>query len=40
VREVMEKLREVPALAVTEGGQTLGRITRESVIGRLLDPRG
>ena len=40
VREVMEQLREVPALAVTEGGKTLGRISRESVIGRLLDPRG
>ncbi|MCV2874508.1 choline ABC transporter ATP-binding protein [Defluviimonas sp. WL0050] len=40
VRDVMERLREVPALAVTEGGRTLGRITRESVIGRLLDPRG
>lgn len=40
VREVMEKLREVPAIAVTEGGRTLGRISREGVIGRLLDPRG
>src|SRR5690606_15098858 len=40
VREVMEKLVRVPALAVTEGGQTVGRITRESVIGRLLNPRG
>ena len=40
VRDVMERLREVPALAVTEGGKTLGRISRESVIGRLLDPRG
>ncbi|MDI3336189.1 choline ABC transporter ATP-binding protein [Defluviimonas aestuarii] len=40
VRDVMERLREVPALAVTDGGKTLGRITRESVIGRLLDPRG
>jgi glycine betaine/proline transport system ATP-binding protein len=40
VREVMEKLREVPALAVTAGGRTLGRISREGVIGRLLDPRG
>jgi glycine betaine/proline transport system ATP-binding protein len=40
VRDVMERLREVPALAVTEGGRTLGRITREGVIGRLLDPRG
>ena len=40
VREVMERLREVPALAVTDGGKTVGRITRESVIERLLDPRG
>ena len=40
VKEVMEKLTQVPALAVTDGGRTLGRITRESVIGRLLDPRG
>jgi glycine betaine/proline transport system ATP-binding protein len=40
VRQVMEMLREVPAIAVTTGGKTLGRITRESVIGRLLDPKG
>ena len=40
VRAVMELLREVPAVAVTEGGRTLGRVSRESVIGRLLDPRG
>ena len=40
VREVMELLRKEPAVAVTDGGKTLGRITRESVIGRLLDPQG
>jgi glycine betaine/proline transport system ATP-binding protein len=40
VRVVMELLREVPAVAVTDGGKTLGRVSRESVIGRLLDPRG
>ena len=40
VRAVMELLRDVPAVAVTEGGRTLGRVSRESVIGRLLDPRG
>ncbi|PPB80262.1 glycine betaine/proline transport system ATP-binding protein [Albidovulum inexpectatum] len=40
IREVMARLREVPALAVVDGGRSLGRITRESVLGRLLDPRG
>lgn len=40
IRKVMEMLKEVPALAVTDGGRTLGRISRESLIGRLLDPRG
>lgn len=40
IRDVMELLRKEPAVAVTDGGKTLGRITRESVIGRLLDPRG
>jgi glycine betaine/proline transport system ATP-binding protein len=40
IREVMELLRKEPAVAVTDGGRTLGRISRESVIGRLLDPQG
>jgi glycine betaine/proline transport system ATP-binding protein len=40
IREIMERLKEVPAIAVTDGGRTLGRITRESVLSRLLDPRG
>ncbi|GAB4389785.1 choline ABC transporter ATP-binding protein [Albidovulum sp.] len=40
IREVMERLREVPAVAVTRGGRTLGRISREGVLARLLDPRG
>lgn len=40
IRAVMELLRHAPAVAVTDGGRTVGRISRESVIGRLLDPRG
>jgi glycine betaine/proline transport system ATP-binding protein len=40
VREVMERLLTAPALAVTADGRRLGRISRESVLRRLLDPRG
>ena len=36
VREVMERLREVPAVALSDGR----RITREGVLTRLIDPRG
>ncbi|MCT2538733.1 choline ABC transporter ATP-binding protein [Sedimentimonas flavescens] len=36
VRDVMEMLRSVPAVALSDGR----RITREGVIGRLIDPRG
>lgn len=40
VREVMERLLTAPALTVTADGRRLGRISRESVLRRLLDPRG
>ncbi len=40
VREVMERLKQAEVLAVTEAGASIGRITRESVLSRLLDPRG
>ncbi|MGB7263316.1 MAG: choline ABC transporter ATP-binding protein [Albidovulum sp.] len=40
VKDVMELLRTVPALAVTKSGKSVGRISRETVITRLLDPRG
>ena len=36
VREVMERLCHVPAVALSNGQ----RITREGVIARLIDPRG
>ena len=36
VREVMERLRDEPALPVSGGG----RVTQGSVLARLLDPRG
>ncbi|MBW0157462.1 choline ABC transporter ATP-binding protein [Sedimentimonas flavescens] len=36
VKDVMEMLRSVPAVALSDGR----RITREGVIGRLIDPRG
>jgi len=36
VKEVMELLRHVPAVALTDGR----RITREGVIARLIDPQG
>jgi len=41
VREVMERLTsEAEAVAVVDDGQPIGRITREMVLARLLDPRG
>jgi glycine betaine/proline transport system ATP-binding protein len=41
IREVMGRLRgEVRAMAVTDGGQPIGTISRESVLQRLLNPRG
>lgn len=40
VRDVMEKLRVVDAVAVTDGGETVGRISRADVMAKLLDPRG
>lgn len=40
VREVMERLAGHEVLAVTEEGRTLGHITRDGVLARLLDPRG
>jgi len=36
VKDVMEMLRSAPAVALSDGR----RITREGVIGRLIDPRG
>ena len=38
IREVMEQLQKTAALAVTDGGRTLGRISREGVFERLLSP--
>jgi len=40
VREVMTRLLSEPAVFVTDQGRTLGRITREGVFARLLNPRG
>jgi glycine betaine/proline transport system ATP-binding protein len=41
VRTVMRRLQEgAGALGVTEAGRHLGRITRDTVLARLLDPRG
>ncbi len=41
VREVMTLLsREAEVVAVVEDGQIIGRITRDMVLARLLDPRG
>ncbi|MBO6637737.1 MAG: choline ABC transporter ATP-binding protein [Roseitalea sp.] len=40
VRDVMEKLRAAEAVAVTDGGETVGRISRADVMAKLLDPRG
>jgi len=40
VRDVMEKLRAVEAVAVTAGGETVGRVSRADVMAKLLDPRG
>jgi glycine betaine/proline transport system ATP-binding protein len=39
IRSVMERLRKSKALAVRQGAQTLGHITAEGVLARLLDPR-
>ncbi|WP_343116772.1 choline ABC transporter ATP-binding protein [Ostreiculturibacter nitratireducens] len=39
VRDVMERLRDIEALTVTENGTAVGRVTREGVIRKLLDPR-
>jgi glycine betaine/proline transport system ATP-binding protein len=41
VRDVMSLLStEAEVVAVIEDGQTIGRITRDMVLARLLDPRG
>jgi len=40
VRDVMEKLRVVDAVTVTDGDETVGRISRADVMAKLLDPRG
>jgi glycine betaine/proline transport system ATP-binding protein len=40
IRAVMGALRGGGALAVTEEGTTLGVVTADSVLARLLDPRG
>ena len=41
VHEVMELLTtEAETVAVVEDGQPIGRITRDMVLARLLDPRG
>ncbi len=41
VREVMDLLTsEAETVAVVEDGQPIGRITRDMVLARLLDPRG
>ncbi|NAZ37099.1 choline ABC transporter ATP-binding protein [Rubellimicrobium sp. CFH 75288] len=40
VREVMARLRSVPALSVEEQGRPLGTVTPDTVLARLVDPRG
>ncbi len=41
VQEIMQKLiGSKAAIGVTEGGELLGQITRDTVLARLLDPRG
>ncbi|MCB1359305.1 MAG: CBS domain-containing protein, partial [Maritimibacter sp.] len=41
VREVMALLtHEAESVAVVEDGETVGRISRDMVLARLLDPRG
>jgi glycine betaine/proline transport system ATP-binding protein len=40
VREVMERLKAAPAVPVAEDGRVIGRVSREGVIARLLDPKG
>ncbi len=39
VREVMDRLQSGGALAVTEAGKTLGHVTTDRVMARLVDPR-
>jgi len=41
VRRVMEHMRDgIGAIAVVEGGKTLGLIRPDMLIGRLLNPQG
>ncbi len=40
VRDLIGRLHREAALAVAEGGQTVGRVTPSSVLARLYDPRG
>jgi glycine betaine/proline transport system ATP-binding protein len=40
VQEVMSRLATTDALTVTEGGTPIGRVTHESVVARLINPRG
>lgn len=40
VREVMARLRDAAVLSVSENGAPIGRVTREGVLTKLLDPRG
>ena len=40
VQEVMSRLATTDALAVTEDGTPIGRVTHESVVARLINPRG
>jgi glycine betaine/proline transport system ATP-binding protein len=40
IRDAMTSLCGAEALTVTEGGRPIGRLTREGVLTRLLNPRG
>jgi glycine betaine/proline transport system ATP-binding protein len=40
IRDAMEALCGAEALTVTDAGQPIGRLTREGVLTRLLNPRG
>jgi glycine betaine/proline transport system ATP-binding protein len=40
VQEVMSRLATTDALTVTEDGTPIGRVTHESVVARLINPRG
>ncbi len=40
IRDAMARLGDLPALTVMDKGQPIGRITREGVLNRLLNPRG